>query len=200
MAWWQGNKAQAAVEAKTGYDLALPGRDPWIMGMLAYWLWRTGAMDSPPASVPEVFLQMMTGNWQAAARAWERLHCPFERALALSEGDRDARLQALTIFDALGARPAAARLRDFLRRQGEKDIPRGPRMSTRVNPQGLTAREMEVLDLLAEGKSNAGIAACLSIAVKTVDHHVEAILAKLGVHSRSEAAAVLHKLNSSTPR
>ncbi len=200
MAWWQGNQVQATVEAQTGYDLALPGRDPWILGMLAYWLWRTGAIDSPPPSIPEAFMQMMTGNWQAAASAWEGLHCPFERALALSDGDRDARLQALEIFDALGARPAAAWLRNLLRRQGAKDIPRGPRASTRVNPQGLTAREMEVLGLIAEGKSNAEIAARLSIAVKTVDHHVTAVLAKLGVHSRSEAAAVLHKLKSSVPK
>jgi DNA-binding CsgD family transcriptional regulator/tetratricopeptide (TPR) repeat protein len=200
MAWWQGDAVQAAAEARIGYDLASAGRDPWIKGLLAYWLWRCGAMPIPPEDVPESFRQMLDGRWQAAASAWEKLGCPFERALALAEGDRAARLQALAIFDALEAKPAAAWLRDSLRRQGEKDIPRGPRPSTRANPHGLTAREIEVVELLAEGKSNAEIAARLSIAVKTVDHHVEAILAKLGAHSRSEAAAVLNRLNSNLPK
>ena len=65
---------------------------------------------------------------------------------------------------------------------------RGPRQSTRANPAGLTAREMEILQLLAEGLRNADIAERLHVSAKTVHHHVSSGLAKLGVRTRGEAA------------
>ena len=55
-------------------------------------------------------------------------------------------------------------------------------------PAGLTAREVEVATLLAEGLTNAEIADRLVVSAKTVDHHVSAILAKLGVPTRAAAA------------
>ena len=67
-------------------------------------------------------------------------------------------------------------------------LPRGPRPSTRENAASLTAREMDVLELVVSGLRNAEIAARLFLSVKTVDHHVSAILRKLGVRSRGEAA------------
>jgi DNA-binding NarL/FixJ family response regulator len=73
-------------------------------------------------------------------------------------------------------------------------VPRGPRPSTRENPAGLTARELDVLALLAEGLRNAQIAERLVISQKTVDHHVSAILRKLDVRTRSEAAAEATRL------
>jgi DNA-binding NarL/FixJ family response regulator len=136
---------------------------------------------------------MIEGDWRAAAAEWERIGCPFERALAMSDGDRDAQLTALSVFDHLGARPAATALREQLRRQGEKGIPRGPRPFTRANPHGLTAREIQVLELVSEGLSNAEIARRLSISAKTVDHHVSSVLSKLNAHTRTEAAAVARK-------
>jgi DNA-binding NarL/FixJ family response regulator len=57
-----------------------------------------------------------------------------------------------------------------------------------MNPAGLTDRQMEVLMLLAEGLTNAEIADRLVVSVRTVDHHVSAVLQKLGVTSRQEAA------------
>jgi DNA-binding NarL/FixJ family response regulator len=75
-----------------------------------------------------------------------------------------------------------------LRALGVRRLPRRPRRATAANPAGLTARELEVLALLEAGLRNAEIAARLHIAAKTVDHHVSAILAKLGVRSRRDAA------------
>ena len=69
-------------------------------------------------------------------------------------------------------------------------IPRGPRASTRDHPFGLTAREVEIVGWLARGLTNSRIGARLHISPKTVDHHVSAILAKLGVASRDEAGRV----------
>ena len=59
-------------------------------------------------------------------------------------------------------------------------VPRGPRESTRANPAGLTARQLEVLALLAAGLTNAEIADRLVVSPRTAEHHVAAVLAKLG--------------------
>jgi DNA-binding NarL/FixJ family response regulator len=89
--------------------------------------------------------------------------------------------EALDRLQQLGARPAAAIVVRRLRDQGVRRIPRGPRPSTRENSAGLTARELAVLTLLAEGLRNAQIAERLVVSEKTVDHHVSAILRKLDV-------------------
>ncbi len=138
---------------------------------------------------------MIEGKWREAAGIWERLGCPFEQAMALVDGDSEAQRKALAIFDQLGALPAARMLREKMQSHGQRNIPRGARASTRANPEGLTTREMEILALLADGLSNNEIAERLIISAKTVDHHVSAILAKLQVKSRAEAAAIARQKN-----
>ena len=86
-----------------------------------------------------------------------------------------------------------------LRERGVRGIPRGPRPRTRAHPAGLTAREAEVLGLLAEGLSNAEIGARLMLSTKTVDHYVSAVLAKLAVRSRTEAVLAAARLGLSSP-
>ncbi|HXF81248.1 MAG TPA: response regulator transcription factor [bacterium] len=73
-----------------------------------------------------------------------------------------------------------------LRLMGVRGIPRGPRPATRAHPAGLTAREAEIVKLIAQGLRNPEIATRMYISVKTVDHHVSSVLAKLGVRSRAE--------------
>ena len=109
-----------------------------------------------------------------------------------SSGDVSAQLEALTLFERLGAHPAVTMMRRRLRRQGISGPPRR-RISTRMNRAGLTARQQEVLRLMAEGYSNPEIASQLVTSPRTIDHHVSAILSKLGVHSRAQAIrAVSH--------
>lgn len=116
-----------------------------------------------------------------------------ERARALGEGDTAAQVEALATFDRLGARPAADRLRQALRSAGARSVPRGPRAATRANRYGLTAREIDVLDLLAQGLTNPQIAQRNHRSVRTVDHQVAAILGKLGADSRAAAVARARK-------
>ena len=80
----------------------------------------------------------------------------------------------------------AQRLRRQLRADGVKRIPRGPRPASRAAPGGLTPRESEVYAHLVAGATNAEIAEALVISPKTVDHHVSAVLGKLGATSRRD--------------
>ena len=84
--------------------------------------------------------------------------------------------------------PLAAIVRAKLRDLGVARVPRGPTPSTRDNPAGLTDRQVQVLQLLARGLTNAEIAARLVLSVRTVDSHVAAILGKLEASTRREAA------------
>ena len=140
---------------------------------------------------------MPTGDWRAAAGAWERIGMPYEQALALADGPEEAQRDALVILDKLAAGPLALIVRRQLREQGAR-VPRGPNEATRTNPSGLTAKERQVLQLLAQGCSSAQLALRLHRSSRTVDHHVSAIFQKLGVHSRAEAVAVAFALGMVT--
>jgi DNA-binding NarL/FixJ family response regulator len=78
-------------------------------------------------------------------------------------------------------------------------IPRGPRPATRAAPAGLTAREREVLALLSEGLPDREISRRLFISERTVHHHVSAVLAKIGVSSRTAAAREAARLGIEVP-
>ncbi len=139
--------------------------------------------------MPEPFALELAGDYAAAAAAWEKLESPYYAAWALAQsGDEDELRRSHDTLLALGARPAAAIVARRLRERGATGLSRGPRAATRGHPAGLTKRELEVLELVAEGLTNAEIAARLVISEKTVSHHVSAILGKLGVGSRYEAA------------
>jgi DNA-binding CsgD family transcriptional regulator len=111
--------------------------------------------------------------------------------LALYGGEAEQR-EALSIFEGLGAAPAAQALRKQMRAQGIRRVPRGARATTQSHLHGLTAREAEILALMSDGLRNAAIAKRLFVSTRTVDHHVSAILTKLGVQSRAKAIAIAH--------
>jgi DNA-binding CsgD family transcriptional regulator len=192
-AWLAGDAQRTSEETRIGLDLAVEKRHPWLAGELAYWQWKCGALGSAPEWIAEPYALQMAGEWQHAAEAWRAQGCPYEAARALAEGDESAQRTAYDEFVRLGAVPAVKRVARSLRELGAS-VPRGPRPSTQVNPARLTARELEVLELLAHGLRNAEIAKRLFLSPRTVDHHVSSILRKLGAETRGEATAAARRL------
>ena len=193
-AWLRGDLDQVAREATIGLDHVCGHTAPWIKGELLLWLSRAHAIDLIPDDIAEPWRLMLTGRWEDAATAWEGIGMPYEQALALAEGSEEALRRALTILDGLSAAPLASIVRRRLRERGIRGIPRGPNEATRANPAGLTAKEIEILTLLAHGNSNAQLASQLHRSTKTIDHHVSAILEKLDVRSRTQAVAAAFAL------
>jgi DNA-binding CsgD family transcriptional regulator len=161
--------------------------------------------------------------WDEAAAAWEAVRQPYPQArallgaatAALAAGDREGaalRLRrAATLADPLRATPLSAEITRVFHRArpglavgsspggapGSGGATAGTEAST---PFGLTARELEVLQLVAAGRSNREIAAELFISAKTASVHVSNILGKLGVASRGEAAATAYREGLADPR
>jgi DNA-binding CsgD family transcriptional regulator len=171
---------------------------PWVQSELAFWLWRTGEIESPPEGLGGPFALQMSGAWREAAQEWERIGCPYQQADALADGDEASMREALEIFSGLGAEPAADQVRARMRAAGVPRIPSRPRASTRAAPAELTRRQVEVLTLVEAGLTNAEVAERLFITEKTAGHHVSAILRKLGARSRGEAAARARNLGIGT--
>ena len=190
-AWLHGDLGSAIGELREVYDLAQLRRDGWAMGDLGRWLWRAGALDGLPEHAALPYRLEVRGESAAAAAEWDRLGVPYEAAMSLAgSADPAALREAHARLLRLGATATAHIVAQRLRAIGEP-APRGPRASTRANPSQLTEREREVAILVAEGLSNAEIAARLVLSQKTVGHHVSAVLAKLDVRRRGEVAGAL---------
>ena len=201
-AWLAGEPAAVGRETDAALSLALRRQAPWVVGELASWRWRAGLRDRlGPGAAAKPYALSLAGEPAQAAKAWRELGCPYEAAMALADADAEDLLRrAYDELQALGARPAAAIVARKLRERGVRGVPRGPRPRTRANPAGLTARELEVLSLVAKGLRNTAIATQLVVSEKTVDHHVSAILRKLDVSTRGEAAVEAARLGLAGPR
>ncbi|MFC4948020.1 ATP-binding protein [Pseudonocardia sp. GCM10023141] len=191
-AWLAGAPERIEELVAPTYRLAVSRQHDWAIGELGYWRSLGGVAPDPDAGAARPFALQIAGAGAAAAQLWQELGCPYEAAIALSESSEpDDRLAALSSLRDMGAWPAADQLARRLRGDGVLSLPRRPRRATRANPAQLTDRQLDVLMLLAGGLRNADIATELHISAKTVDHHVSAVLAKLGVGTRQEAARSL---------
>ncbi len=187
-AWLHGDHARVRDIAAPVYQEARRLGDRVHQAELGYWLAKAGQPVQPEGDHP--YAVQAAGRWREAAALWEAAGCPYEHAAALAESpDAELLLTALEMLDELDAKPLATVVRRRLRALGVTRIPRGPLGETRVNPAGLTARQIDVLRLLGRGYTNAQIASQLVVSVRTVDSHVAAVLDKLGAADRREAAA-----------
>jgi DNA-binding CsgD family transcriptional regulator/tetratricopeptide (TPR) repeat protein len=193
-AWLGADLDRCADEARAVYGLALEKRHLWFAGELAYWQWKAGARLEAPAWIAEPYRLQIAGEPAAAAALWLERGCPYEAARALAESsDAEEVGEALSVFQDLGALPAARLTAARLRHLGAA-VPRGPRPATLANAGRLTGREIEVLQLIAEGLRNAEVAERLVLSRRTIDHHVSAILRKLSARTRVEAIAAAGEL------
>jgi DNA-binding CsgD family transcriptional regulator/tetratricopeptide (TPR) repeat protein len=157
--------------------------------------------------------------WAAAAKAWQRLGEPYPtayarwreaEALLLGGLVREQVEPSLRAAHATASELGAASLRaeiEALARRGRLNLgtdaattpPPAPEPPSPLDRLGLTAREQEVLALVAIGRTNRQIAETLFISPKTATVHVSNILGKLGVRSRVEAATIAHRLGIVKP-
>ena len=188
-AWLEGNMEGVAAATGAALDLARQRRASWIVGELLCWRRRAGIEEPVVDGAAEPYALELSGQWRQAAEFWEKRGCPYEAALALaSASDDDALRRSLAELQRLGGRGAASIVARRLRESGARGLPRGPRSGTRANAAHLTARQLEILELLTQGLRNAEIADRLYLSARTVDHHVSAILDKLDARSRTEAS------------
>jgi DNA-binding CsgD family transcriptional regulator len=153
-------------------------------------------------------------RWAEAQRLWEDVgdryqaaYARFRRAEALIAPESNRReaealcREARAVAVELGARPLERELSALARRArlDLKDVPEAGAGAASLERFELTPRELDVLPLVADGRTNREIAAELFISDKTASVHVSRILAKLGVRNRAEAAAVAHRLGAVTP-
>src|SRR5215831_451319 len=199
-AWIAGRTSDLAAEIDRVWPIAVAHPQPWDLGELCWWLHLAGDHRQIPAPMARPFALMLAGQHRAAAAEWQDLSCPLwsAYALACSPQTRDAQ-ECLDILGHLGA-PAVRQAVLRARHAQGLTLPRGPRPASRANPAGLTAREIEVLGLLADGLSYAEVAERLILSEKTVGHHVSAVLRKLGEPTRSRAVAAALRLGIIPPR
>lgn len=159
---------------------------PWPSGAFAFWMWKLGLLDTAPDGTADFYGWIIKGEYQKSAEFWRERGIPYEEGLALMHGDEAEQIEAIRIFDDLGATATAGRVRRALMDRGVR-VPRGRSRATRDHAAGLTARQAEILELLAEGLTNTEIADELFVSHRTVENHVSAVLMKLDVPTREAA-------------
>jgi DNA-binding CsgD family transcriptional regulator len=195
---WLTGQSDARVSTLAPDLMRSTGSTPagaWGAGELAVWLHRLGILDERPVHLAPPYLMVLEGRHVAAAEWWRGTGATYDEALALADSDDpDHQVRALERLDQLNAAAVADRLRLVMRQRGVPSVPPRPRSSTLANPSGLTNRQLDVAKLVARGLTNAEIAQQLYISPKTADHHVSAVLTKLGVPNRRQVVLVAQEI------
>ena len=176
----EARAASKELERSIGADAS-----PALVATLAYVQGAVGLAGGDPGAALAAL--------RRAAQAWDSLEAPYEvararelaglacRALGDEEGAALELEAARVTYAELRAAPDLVRLDGLLPSTAASDA------------HGLTPRELEVLRMLAEGRTNKAIAADLVVSVRTVDRHAGNIFTKLGVSSRAAATAYAHR-------
>ncbi len=195
---WLTDSDTLATEACAGLErIDLACFSLWTRAELTFWKQLLG-MDAGTAKgvCDTAFHAALDGDFAASGMQFARCGADYLANLCFGLSDNPQTVSAgLAALHRQGAKAPVARLTELLEKRGltREDItlPRGPYRAARKNPFGLTAKEMIVLEYLAQGLNNAEIADEMSRSQRTVEHHVSAILQKLEVENR---LAVLLKL------
>ena len=193
-AWLNGDRDLARQQAERLQSAKTLFYNPWNQGEIAVWYRRLEifAQVGDVDTLPEPWAMELRDDGVAAADAWLELGMPAEAALALLQvrgsGSAEALRRAVQIADSIDAAAISRRGRALAHERGVAVALPRPRRGhygvARSHPQGLTARELQVLRLLAEGQGSAAIARCLSRSPRTVEHHIASVYAKLGLSNR----------------
>jgi len=190
-AWLRGDHEALRAAAERVRSVAVRANLTYAHGEALRYLHRVGIAVEPFDGCPPAFAAGIAGDVEAAAAAWEAAGNPYEQALELTESaDPELAVDGLRRLDRLGASGTSEVIRRQLRVRGIARIPRGPRVATRANPAGLTARQFDVLAMLGDGMTSAEIADRLHLSRRTVDNHVAGILSRLGVATRRRATTL----------
>ena len=189
-AWLEGRADDERALVREVHALAVSLGYPQAIAELAVWLRRLGEpVEVDSTSSP--FGAWANGQHMLAVASFRSMGCPYEAAMVESDvGDAVSLLGAFATASRLGAVPLARMLQLRLADRGEVRTVVEPE----PEPTTLTAREVDVLRLVAVGFTNPQIGAALFISRKTAEHHVSSILMKLGLTSRSQAAAAAVRL------
>ena len=203
-AWLAGELPQCRAELAALQAIDTSGMNLWDQGQVAVWQRRAGLAVQASVAYPAPHAAELRGDAPAAAQAWLALGLPCEAALASMQVEahpEPARAgglaQAVQLLEESQAWAAATCARAIAQRLGlAAHLPRlrrGPYSAAREHPLGLTQRELQVARFIGEGLNNADIAQRLSRSVRTVEHHVSAVLAKLDAGTRLDLIARLRR-------
>lgn len=185
----------ASAEVRRWYDDVEESAARFATGLPSVTLWRSFARAELAQDAPEsIFAWDAVLDQQTTAPAYPMAYARYRRAQAgLRQGESVSALlnDAAASAELMRAVPLLSRITALARRH-HLPVPRPGRSpnSARESGHGLTERESDVLRLVASGLTNSQVASELLISPKTASVHVSHILAKLGVATRTEAAAV----------
>lgn len=189
--YWRTGEVGAVEQLEGVLERAHRLNMEWATSDILIWLHRAG-IDTRVPVAPSAFAAWRARDFDAAAAQFHEMGAPFDEAMVrLDQGTEESVLQALELYVSLGATAASSFARHKLKRMGVARLPRGPRPSTSQHPAGLTGREAEIARLVADGMSNEAIAESLVLSSRTVEHHVSAVLSKLGATRRRDVADLL---------
>ncbi|WP_147160497.1 helix-turn-helix transcriptional regulator [Novosphingobium sediminis] len=191
-----GHRDKASELAKTCGQLAVESADPYNSNLAALWMFRLGHTPQDlGAALHGAVSEEFAGEGGAAAAVWlgggYRFNASLARLYTVGTAAEAEFLEALQELQAMGALAGIALAGSLaaergirLPAQGRK---RGPYRAARSHPLGLTRREVDILRMMVDGESNREIAERLGRSLRTVEHHVSAILGKIGIESRVQA-------------
>ena len=184
-AWLAGDLATAATHVEAALALRAACSTSWTRRDLALSARRVGVDWVPEGEQAEPLSFIVAGDHRGLSAFWAEHGCMYEAADALVDSDDvDDVRRAHEQLIALGARPRAQWRRAGCGSWARATCPAGRGPAPEPTPPGSPSASWRWRRLLADGLTNAEVAERLVVSQKTVDHHVSAVLTKLGVSSR----------------